>query len=366
MGELPFVGRETPLAALVSAVQAAELGERVVGLVAGEPGIGKTRLVREMAVRVSSEVLWAACWEGDGAPPYWVWRQLLRALDRDTILAEAAPGDGRFQLFDAVAEAFATASQAQPLVLVIEDLHWADEGSVRLLEFLAHDPRPRRLAVIGSYRDTDLAPAHPFARCVGDLVRDGVHLVLGGLGKRDVGALVAAMGLEENQVPVLHRRSGGNPFFLRELVRLSQEAPASAVPAGIRPVVARRVRHLTPGTQDVLAAAAVVGAEFDAGLLAAVTGSPAATVLEAVDEARAAGLVVPSGEGGGFRFVHALVRESLHEGLSLAARAGLHRRLAEVMDERFGDARIPEIAAHALQGAVAGGDARALDWAVRA
>ncbi|HJV09710.1 MAG TPA: AAA family ATPase, partial [Acidimicrobiales bacterium] len=269
MTDLPFVGRDTSLGALVSAVQAAELGERVVGLVAGEPGIGKTRLVREMAAQVSSQVLWAGCWEGDGAPPYWVWQQLLRPIGGEGALA----GDDRFRVFDAVAEVFATASQERPLVLVIEDLHWADEASVRLLEFLAQDRRPRRLAVIGTYRDTDLDPSHPFARSLADLVRDGLHLALAGLGKRDIGALVAAMGFEEGQVPALHRRSGGNPFFLRELVRLSQEAPADAVPAGIRPVVARRIGNLSPATQEVLAAAAVAGTDVDLPLLGAVTGA---------------------------------------------------------------------------------------------
>jgi tetratricopeptide (TPR) repeat protein len=361
---LPFVGRETQVAALVSAVQAAELGERVIGMVAGEPGIGKSRLVEEMAARVASEVLWAGCWEGDGAPSYWVWRQLLRALGGEAVLAEAG-GETRFGLFDAVAEFFARASQERPLVLVIEDLHWADEASVRLLEFLAHDRRPRRLAIIGTYRDTDLDRSHPFARGLGDLVRDGLHLALGGLGTRDVGSLVAAMGLAAgDQVNVLHRRSGGNPFFLRELVRLAQEAPASTVPAGVRPVVARRVQNLAPATQEVLTTAAVAGEDFDVPLLGAVTGATTGGLLAALDEARVAGLVEEA--GGRFRFVHALVRESLYDGLGLAARAALHRRLAEVLDERFGDARLPEIAAHALHGAVAGGDDRALDWAVRA
>jgi tetratricopeptide (TPR) repeat protein len=364
VSELPFVGREAPLAALVSAVQAAELGERVVGLVAGEPGIGKTRLVGEMAARVSSRVLWAGCWEGEGAPPYWVWQQLLRPLGAEAVLA-GEPGDGRFRLFDAVASAFAAASEERPLVLVIEDLHWADEASVRLLEFLGQDRRPRRLAVVGTYRHTDLDPSHPFARAVGDLVRDGLHLALGGLGKRDVGSLAAAMGLDAGeQVNALHRRSGGNPFFLRELVRLAQEAPASTVPAGIRPVVARRVHHLAPATQEVLAAAAVAGAEFDPAVLSAVTETAPGPLLAALDEARAAGLVEEA--AGRFRFVHALVRESLYDGLGLAARTALHRRLAEVLDVRFGDAHAAEIASHALRGAMTGGDDRALAWAVRA
>jgi tetratricopeptide (TPR) repeat protein len=381
--DLPFVGRETPLGALVAAVQAAELGERVLGLVAGEPGIGKTRLLQEMAARVSSPVLWGACWEGDGAPPYWVWTQLLRALGEEPVLRELSSGeaspDARFRMFDAVGETFASASQRRPLVLVLEDLHWADEPSVRLLEFLCRDRRPCRLAIIGTYRDTDLDPTGPFALRLGELVRDGLQLSLGGLGKRDVGALVGAVagqdGGLQTMVPLLHRRSGGNPFFLRELVRLWRDEGrldgasadlASAVPAGLRPVVARRLTTLTPATQDTLAAAAVLGADFDVPLLAAVTGSPIDTVLHALDEARGAGLVVAASTPGSFSFVHALVREVLYDGLSSAARVAVHRRVAEVLEEHYGDARLPEVAHHAVQSAVAGGGRRAVELAVRA
>jgi len=393
-GELPFVGRETTLGALVSAVQAAQLGESVHGLVAGEPGIGKTRLVREMAARVSSSVLWAGTWVGDGAPPYWVWLQLLRALSRQAGGSAAAEhliqsmqggaasanmsSDARFCMFDAVTEVFSTASHQRPLVLVIEDLHWADESSVRLLEFFFHDRRPRCVAVVGTYRDTDLEADHPLARRLGELVRNGLHVSLGGLGKRDVGAMVAAMGEEGNlqrMVPLLHRKSGGNPLFLRELVRLwhdegrldsSSSDLASAVPAGIRPVVARRVSRLAPSTQEVLATAAVVGTDFDVSMLGAVTATPAGALLQALDESRAAGLVVETGDGGAFRFVHALVREALYEELGLATRAALHDRIAEVLEERFGDARLPEIAHHVLRGAGAGGHDRAVDLGMRA
>ncbi|MDQ4134279.1 MAG: AAA family ATPase, partial [Actinomycetota bacterium] len=389
--ELPFVGRETALNALVSAVQAAELGERVMALVAGEPGIGKSRLVKEVTGRVSSRVLWAACWEGDGAPPYWPWLQLLRALGGErqvaeqieVLAAEARPetarGAARFRLFDAVTDLFATASREEPLLVVLEDLHWADEASVRLLEFVAHDQRARRLAIIGTYREVDLDTSHPLSRALGGLVRDGLHLSLGGLGKRDVGALVSAMGEQGGEssglVAVLHRKSGGNPFFLRELVRLlheegglvdSSDGVASGVPAGVRPVVTRRTSRLAPPTREVLVAAAVAGAEFDVSLLGAVTGRDSDEVLAALDQARAAGLVVPTGAAGGFRFVHALVREVLYDESTLAARVALHRKLAEVIEQRYGDARPSELAHHVLQGAPAGGGGRAVDVAVRA
>jgi tetratricopeptide (TPR) repeat protein len=398
--ELPFVGRETPLAALVSAVQAAELGESVVALVAGEPGIGKTRLVREMAARVTCRVLWAVGWEGDGAPAYWPWLQLLRALrsldhgDGDgpepnvvygvDVLMGNAPSsdvnsDARFEVFDAVAEVFALASQRQPLVLVFEDLHWADEASIRLLEFLSRDRRPRRLAMVGTYRDSELDRQHPLARRLAELVTGGLHLTLGGLGRRDVAALVVAMG-EDGEgaariVPLLHRKSGGNPFFLRELVRLlrvegaldsSMPNVGSAVPAGVRAVVARRLDRLASSTLEVLEAAAVVGTDFDVSLLHAVTGRRTEELLAGLDEAMAAGIVIRAGAGGGFSFVHALVREALYEGLALGTRARLHQELAEVIQAHHGDERPTELAYHVLHSSVSGADERAVECCVRA
>jgi predicted ATPase len=329
--ELPFVGRETQLGALVAAVQAAELGESVLAFVAGEAGIGKTRLVSEMAARVSARVLWATCWEGAGAPPYWPWSQLLRALETgdggDVLGAPGSHGNeqisgllgevtapdvsagARFQLFDAVAGVFAQASRRQPLLLVLEDLHWADEPSVRLLEFLNQDRRTRRLATVGTYRDSDLDPAHPLARRLGELVRNGLHLSLGGLGKRDVAALVGSMGVAgidlSSVTPLLHRKSGGNPFFLRELLRLlgtdgsldslRLDIP-DTVPASVRAVVARRLVRLSATTQEVLAAASVAGADFDVSILMPVTGRSADELLSALDEAAAAGLVVGQGD----------------------------------------------------------------------
>ncbi len=238
-GRPPFVGRETQLGALKSAVDAAELGESVLVLVAGEPGIGKTRLVAELASRVSARAVWAACWEGDGAPAYWPWRQVVRAVGEDNEQAvadaiarldgsgPAEPGaDPRFQLFDAVAGGLATASRVRPLMVVLDDLHWADESTIRLLQFLARDTRSRRLAIVGTYRDTDLDPAHPLAVALADLVRDGLHITLGGLGPRDVATLVDSVGRESpdesGTVARLHRQSGGNPFFLWELLQLER------------------------------------------------------------------------------------------------------------------------------------------------
>ena len=250
VAHVPFVGREAQLDALISAVAAAESGTSTLALVAGEPGIGKTRLVTEVAARVSAlgsaRALWGTCWQGEGGPAYWPWLQPLRALvaegDADRVgtarltgweqvdrLLDQAPSsdvsaDARFRLFDSVAELLGARSRTALLVLVLDDLHWADEASIRLLQFLTHDPRRRRLAIIGTYRDTDLEPGHPLAGALGELVREGQHVSLGGLGQPDVAALVGVLGGQgaalTSLVPLLHRLSGGNPLFVRELVRL--------------------------------------------------------------------------------------------------------------------------------------------------
>ena len=239
------------LVELAAAFDAAELGEHVLVLVAGEPGIGKTRLVNEATSRVSARVLRAACWPDDDAPAFWPWRQVLRPLGGPDLWADhsggSSGGDARFWLFDTVAEQLAIESHDRPLVLVIDDLHWADEASIRLLRFLIQDTRDRRLAIVGTYRDTDLGPDHPLARCLDELIREGLHLSLGGLSHGQVAELVGALtgdaGPAADLVARVHRRSGGNPLLVRELVRLLEtQDPAGAadtdapgtLPAGVR------------------------------------------------------------------------------------------------------------------------------------
>jgi tetratricopeptide (TPR) repeat protein len=375
----PFVGRETQLAALRSALQAAQFGERVLALVAGEPGIGKTRLVDEVTHEVGSPVLWSACWAGEGAPPYWPWVQLLRQMtgsqmtgsagaepDLRRLVGQEQSADvspaARFRLFDAVADAVATACRERPHVLVVDDLHWADEGSLRLLQFLSQDPRIRGLAILGTYRDSDLDEASALARCLADLVRDGLHLALGGLSGHEVAGLLAALlgeRADPADVPLLHRLSGGNPFFLRELAYLLEsEVPPTrsgdevhlAVPAGVRAVASRRLDRLFPATRETLRVAAVLGFEPDLLLLAAVTGLPVVELLAAVEEASAAGLVVPaSGRDGGFTFAHAIVRDVLYQELGADRRAALHGEAAAAVEDRYGDARRREVARHLLR-----------------
>ncbi|MGH9232884.1 MAG: ATP-binding protein, partial [Acidimicrobiales bacterium] len=400
--EVPFVGRETQLGGLVSAVEATERGEGVVAFVGGEAGIGKTRLVTEAAARVRSPVVWSRCSEDDGTPAYWPWLQLFRALVTTSDPAAHAPiGDGReelrrllaeapafditdesarFRLFDAVVDLLCSVAGHGALVLVFDDLHWADEPSIRLLRFIGRDPRARRLAIIATYRDSDLADTHPLVECIADLAHRGLHVSLGGLGRRDVGALAGALtsgqSVSSSTVSLLHRRTGGNPLFLRELVRLleadrglddlARDGVGAAIPASVSAVVAQRLARLAPSIREVLAAAAVIGPAIDIGTLTTVSDRPHDDVLTAVDAAGSARLLEQTHDGVGFEFVHAVVREVLYDGLTLAARTSLHRRMALVLEAR-GDDRLPELAHHLLQGAVGGDDReRAVECAIRA
>jgi tetratricopeptide (TPR) repeat protein len=379
----PFVGRETQLGALKSAVDAAELGESVLVLVAGEPGIGKTRLVAELASQVAARTVWATCWEGDGAPAYWAWRQVVRAVadgnehamaDAMARLEEPGPtesgADPRFQLFDAVADGLASASAARPLMVVLDDLQWADESTVRMLQFLARDTRPRRLAIVGTYRDTDLDPAHPLAVGLAGLVRDGLHVSLGGLGPRDVATLVSSMEPSSSDtataVARLHRHSGGNPFFLWELLKLeSSDGAVDRAPSSVRAAVSRRLDRLSDATRETLAAASVLGAEVDVTLVSPLTQRSRGAVLTALTEAEAAGLVTPTA-GAGFGFVHALVREVLYDGLEVAVRAAWHQRAADALAEHYGEARPAEVAHHLFAAALHEPDERCVGYAIRA
>jgi tetratricopeptide (TPR) repeat protein len=392
-GQDPFVGRETQLGALVSAVAAAQVGEGAVAFVGGEAGIGKSRLVAEVAARVPCPVLWSRCWEGEGVPAFWPWRQLVdAALAEDggdalrtpigyddqelgRLLGEAQPvattDDRRFRLFDAVVGTFAAFASRRSLALVIDDLHWADEPSVRLLEFIGRDPRARRLAIIGTYRDTDLDDSHPLIRCFAGLADRGLHVTLGGLGRRHVAVLAGALTGEEAVTPstvsLLHRRTGGNPLFLRELLRLLHvdggldalgDSSPPLVPSSVRAVVAQRLAGLSPRTLEVLRTASVIGVDFDVDTLTSLMDRTRDEMLEATGEAVSAGLLHRTSDGAGFGFVHAVMREVLYDGLAPTVRAALHRRMAALVQAQPGPDRLPQLAHHLLQGAASPDDRR--------
>jgi tetratricopeptide (TPR) repeat protein len=400
----PFVGRARPLRELEAAAAQAARGQGALVLVAGEPGIGKTRLVEELASRLAGRdagVLWAACWEGPGAPAFWPWLQLVRSyaaarepnllrvevgpgggviarlvpeiaerLPDLPALAETGPEEGRFQLYDGLGAFLRRAGQARPLLLVLDDLHWADEPSLQVLRFLAADLHQSRLLVVGTYRDVEIDDRHPLMQLVGQLSSSVHSIHLGGLRQHEVGALVAQLAdgppPDERLVRAVHERTGGNPLFVREVLRLldSTHDGGAAVPDSVREVVQRRLRRLSAPCRELLAAASVVGAEFTVAWLSPALRQPARELRAAIDEAVEARLLETAGDVR-YRFSHALVREVLYSSLPPHRRRDLHHQVAAVI-ELHHEGREAELARHYHEAGEEADLTRALDYAERA
>jgi len=419
-GEGFFVGREPVMARLRGALAAATSGQGRIALLSGEPGIGKTRTADELArsaVRQGAEVLVGRCHEGAGAPPFWPWVQILRAWvavrdraavravvgERSADLAPLVPDltalrdahatqppetdDARFRMFDAAASFLVRAAQSRPLVLILDDLHWADTPSLLLLQFLAHEIGNARLLVIGTVRDTDVAADHPLNACIAALARGArlERIQLAGLTASDVGLLIEAATGElpaAATARAVHQQTGGNPFFVTETVRLLLADGVAAatspkkrahVPGSVRAVVRQRLESLPVAARGVLRVAAVFGQEFDSALVARVSDGgrrPArARLLDGLDEAVRAHLVEPQPETpGGYRFAHALVRETIYDDLPSGERARLHERVGAAIAAEHASDPGPQLAslAHHFGAAVAGDSRRAIRYAIAA
>ncbi|WP_161962401.1 ATP-binding protein [Nocardioides speluncae] len=316
-----LVGRDPELAALALAVDDAGMGRGRVVLLTGEAGIGKTCLAEAadaLARAGGFDVVWGRC-SADDAPAYWLWSQVLAAIGRSDLI-EPGRFPSRAEMFAAVAEAVLARSRGRPLLVVAEDLHWADSGSLRLAEFLAAVVAGERLLLLATSRE-GFADRLPNA---------GVRrIALAGLDLEQTGELVRryveAEPAEEYLAEVF-RRTGGNPFFVSEVAHLqaSRRCPAGAVPAGVRQVLEHRLARLPQGSVELLQMASVLGApRRDA--LAAMAGLPVAEVDELLAGPVAAGLVAAEG------FAHELVREALYDGIAPGVRAELHRRVAETL-----------------------------------
>lgn len=400
-GELPLVGRERELAELRAALEGTFSSRGHVLLLEGEPGIGKTRLAEEFAADAESagaRVLWGPCYEGEGAPAYWPWVQVIRLYARDcdaeflreqlgvgaAYIAQLVPEvrgrvpglptppvlppeQARFELFDAVATFLGNAAAAQPLALVIEDLHWADRASLLLVEFTAGELRDAPILLVGTFRPTEPVPDDRLSHAVAALTghRHARRLRLPRLDERAVGQLAASVTgskLPRDAITALHRRTAGLPLFVREVLR-EVDAPTLtdagwAVPDTLREVIAQRLGRLTPEAQRTLTIAAVIGEEFTVAVLERAGSVAGDHLLEALDEARAAHLVEegPPG-GGGLRFSHSLIREWLYAETAGAGRAHLHRRVAEALEGLHTtdlDAHMSELAHHFFEAARAG------------
>lgn len=335
-----LVGRDRELRTLARLLDDARGGRGHIALVLGEPGIGKSALLETLAATAAEQdvpVVWGRCSETD-TPAFWPWRQVLRKLGADA-LTDSSTTDSRAELFARVVEQLAAAEL--PALLALEDLHWADPASLALLRFVADAVPGLPLLVVATARD-DPAEAGPETTTMLRALPAGVErLALSGLSTDAICDVVAGeLGdkPDEELAARIADRCGGNPFFVREVARLhaSRGADATlAVPAGVRQVLERRFARLSQPCRDLLAAAAVAD-EPEAGLLAAVLDEPRSTVLHRLGEAITARLL--HSDGTNVKFAHALVREALYAQLAPSATGDLHRRVAEVLDARHGDA----------------------------
>jgi class 3 adenylate cyclase/tetratricopeptide (TPR) repeat protein len=411
-----FVGREREMERLLAGLEDALAGRGRVVMLVGEPGIGKTRTAQELLTYArlrGARVLVGRSHEGEGAPAYWPWVQMAReyieekgakdaaaemgagAADMAQVLpelremipelAEAGPGDpeeARFRYFDSTATFLKNAARKEPLLLFLDDLHWADKPSLLFLQFLARELEGARIMVLGTYRDVELSRRHPLSQVLADLSREGFmdRIPLRGLTENDVARFIemtASVRPPPRLVQAVHEETEGNPFFVSEIVNLlasegrldgggDLREVVLTIPQGVREVVGRRLDHLSSECNFTLSAASVVGREFGIDVLDRVVCDEVRAempqhedkltkeqLLEVIEEATRARVIAPAQDAvGRYTFSHALVREALYEELGVTRRVRLHRRVGEVIEQLFEarrDEHLDELAHHFLQ-----------------
>ncbi len=420
----PLAGRTEVFDQLVTEWKESATGSRRVVLLAGEPGVGKTRLATELALTAREQdalVLAGRCDEDLGlafqpfvealrfqlelpdevAPTAWLGPlagELVRLVPEvaDRIPgAEPRRGDAeseRARLFEAVTGWVRTTAAGAPLLLVLDDLHWADPPTLALFRHLVHETANDRVMILGTYRDTDLDRSHPLAAALAEFRRIGAvqRVAIDGLDRDGVAQfLERSAGHDLDQAGLdladaVFAETTGNPFFVGEIMRNLVESGALVVrdgrwtsdltlaqvglPEGVREVVGRRISRLDEPTQRSLSVAAVIGAEFDVRVLADVVGIDEDDALDQLDRARATGLLNEVGLDR-YRFGHTLVRTTLLEELTTTRRVRTHRKIAEALEARHGadpGKVLPELAFHFGEASAAGVAEKAVEYAGRA
>ncbi|MHC5002819.1 MAG: serine/threonine-protein kinase [Planctomycetota bacterium] len=404
----PLVGREIEHATLLRALENARQGSGALILLGGEPGVGKTHLVQDVldhAGRLGLLAVSGHAYEEERAP-YIISGEILEELirrvppdDLRELLGESAPELSRIlpalrtrfpdipppaelppeqqrrYLFNCVLEFLVRACSARPMVMLLDDLHWADESSLLLLEHISQHLDAVPLLLLGTYRDVELDVGKPFERTLARLVRQKLaqRMPIRRLSEDGVGALFEALGGADpppTLVAAIYRESEGNPFFATELFehlaeegllfdetgawREDAQLEGLEVPEGVRLVIGRRLEHLSDDTRPVLTTAAVIGHRFELTTLTSVVAGDEDAVLDAIDEAVSARLLTPLPERRvpRYEFVHALVRHTLLGALSLPRRQRLHLKVADALEQAVGDAvgaRAAELAHHLYQ-----------------
>jgi DNA-binding SARP family transcriptional activator/DNA replicative helicase MCM subunit Mcm2 (Cdc46/Mcm family) len=358
------VGREQEVAALEGVLDRAAAGEAAYALLVGEPGIGKSRLVERVAQTATERgfvVATGRCAQDDGAPPLWPWSQALGDLGRhdgrpldaevERLLSGYAESEDplesaerqAFRTWESIAREVLTRAGSTPVLLVLEDLHWADTASLRVLRRLLASTAPgQQLAVVATRRPWP-EPTGALADVGDELARRHVvRLDLEGLSESQAAALVEDVtggAPDPDVVAEWHARSEGNPFFLIELARLGADGPVDAVPATVRDVVARRYDALPEQTRSLLLLAAVLGRRSSLDVLAAIAEQPIDEVEDLLQPAREAGLVLEP-EAGTLAFTHALTRDAVAATTTASRIARLHARVAHSLADGGSVARL--------------------------
>ncbi len=393
LSRTPFVGRSSEVARLHQGFEDAKAGRGGLVMLVGEPGIGKTRTFDEFGEWVEASggrVLRGRCFEGDWAPPYGPFAEAIernsRDGDPDELRQDLGSGAGaiarlvpalrerlgdipepetlkpdeeRFRLLEAVAQLLHCASLRAPLVLFLDDLHWADQGTITLLRHVARGATTQRLLVLGAYRDVELDRQHPLADALSAIRREVEYerILLKGLDQEDVRALLSTLAEQDVNAALVHAISDetdGNPFFIREVlahlvedgklyredVQWKSSATSIAdlgIPEGVRQVITRRLSRLSGDANKIMTASSAFNGGFNFLTLSLVTGLDERTTLDAVDEALDAQLLRPTGQFDHYDFTHALIRHTLYSEMNPSRQVRLHRQIAEAYEQRNQD-----------------------------
>ena len=384
----PFVGRTAELARLNQKLRDTRAGHGALMMLVGEPGIGKTRTTEEFAESGRQDgtiVLCGRCFEGEWAPPYGPFAEAIadyaRTADPEVLrhdlglgaaplarlVAELRerlpdipepvplqPDEERFRLFDAVSQFLIATSKRAPVLLVLDDLHWADKGTIALLRHVARFAPRHRLLLLGAYRDVELDRQHPLADALAALRREVEYerIVLKGLDEGEVGTLLSTMADQDVNpalIQAISAETDGNPFFIREVLihlveegklyreggqwkRRTQSIADLGIPEGVRQVITRRLSRLSADANRLLAAASAFNGGFHFDVVTQVAGLQEMTALDAVDQALAAQLLRSAAEADTYDFTHALIRHTLYGEMNPSRQVRLHRQIAEAME----------------------------------
>jgi eukaryotic-like serine/threonine-protein kinase len=415
-----LIGRRGELDRLRQMWSGALGGQSVLALISGEPGVGKTRLARELiaTARLSgATVLSGGCYEFEATTPYLPFIEAIRVWVReetperlqavvDTGAPEVVrmapeaeeklghppprppltPSEERMRLFDSLARTFQRMAVPNGLLIFLDDLHWADSGTLQLLHYLLRHLRHDRILILVAYREVELDRSHPLAEAIVEWNRERrpVRLALGRLSSEESAALLASLFQAETVsaefVEAIQRETEGNPFFIEEVVKALIESGVVyredgrwerkaieelAIPQSVKEAIGRRLNRLDPATLDVLHAAAVIGKTFSYDVLAASLGQAEGDLLPALDQGTAAQLVTPT-EGEAYVFTHDKIRETLYDEINPIRRRRLHQQVGEALEgRRAGEARAraQDMAYHFT---AAGDSRRGLEYSLQA